>query len=184
MRRPLVVALAYGLTVAIAAGLIGGVVSYNERRLLFDDVKSYLGASAATGASLLDPDQQERLALSAQTTGAEYDAAARPLRSMLGANVAMQRVYSGVIAGNDFVFALDARAKGQATTARISTAGQRIPLPAIVRQMMAADSTVVEDSASVRSGVLNVQAAAPLRARDGRVIGAVVVTLGLNRYNG
>ncbi len=181
-RRPLLVALAYGLTVAAAAALIGGVVTYSTRTVLFDDVKEYLGASATTGASLIASEQHERIAQPQLDGTAEYEAAVRPLRAMLAANVSLQRVYSGIIAENELIYVLDARA-ASVGTARASV-GQRAPLPPIVRAMIAADSTVVEDSASTHNGVLGVQAAAPLRNAQGKTVGAVVVTLGLNRYNG
>lgn len=183
-RRPLAIALAYGLTVAAATGLIGGAVSFGERKLLLDDTKEYLGASATTGASLLDAVQQERLALAPPAGGAEYDTVARPFRSLLAANASLQRVSSGIIAGDDFVYVLDARAKGvRSDPMPPAASGRRVPLPSIVRAMVAADSAVVENSVSTRIGVLDVQAAAPLRSSDGRIVGAVVVTLSLNRYN-
>jgi signal transduction histidine kinase/CheY-like chemotaxis protein len=178
------VALAYGLTVAAAAALIGGVVTFSTRKVLFDDVREYLAASATTGSSLIEGETHERLAQSPQPGTQEYELAVRPLRALLAANVSLQRVYSGVISGSDLVYVLDARAGSAGSQAPRATVGQRAPLPPIVRAMIAADSTVVEDSASARNGVLGVQAAAPLRARDGKLIGAVVVTLGLNRYNG
>ena len=178
------VALAYGLTVAAAAALIGGVVTYSTRKVLFDDVREYLGASATTGASLIEEETHERLVVGQQTAAAEYETAVRPLRAMLAANLALQRVYSGVISGGDFIFVLDARSTAGGSATALATVGQRAPLPQIVRTMLSADSTVVEDSATARNGVLGVQAAAPLRARDGKITGAVVVTLGLNRYNG
>ena len=182
--RPLAIALAYGLTVAAVAGLIGGVVTISQRRLLFDDVKQLLVASATTGASLIDAEQQQRFTIAAPV-GGEYEAAARPLRSLLSANGSLQRVYSGVIVGNDFVLVVDARAKSsRELSSRIPAVGQRVPLPAIVRRMVSADSTVVEDSASAHNGALDVQAAAPVRSRDGRVVGAVVATLEMNRYTG
>ena len=85
-RSPLLIALAYGVTVALATGIIGAFLFVFTRQVLLEDTVHYFSAVAETAASLMDGDAHIALSRREQQASLEYQVARRPPTTCPGAS--------------------------------------------------------------------------------------------------
>ena len=82
-KRPWLIGLLGGL-VAWATAIAGiGVVDLIVRRVLAEDLRTYLGRTAVVTAALIDLDALSQITSASQDGSAEYNRAARPLQILI-----------------------------------------------------------------------------------------------------
>ena len=85
-KRPWLIGLLGGL-VAWATAIAGiGAVDLIVRRVLAEDLRTYLGRTAVVTAALIDADALAQINSASQDGSAEYNRAARPLQVLLANN--------------------------------------------------------------------------------------------------
>ena len=187
-RSPLLIALTYGVTVALATGIIGAVLFFFTRQILLEDTSHYFAAIAETAASLMDGDAHPAFSRREQQSSPEYLAARRPLESLVAANRTLRGARTGIVVGDSVRWVIDATPTGAspAVEKKIHVElGQMTPVTPQIRRVWD-ERVMVVDSAAVRTdwNEDGLRAWAPIVSKDGRLTGFVNITMTLSRYNG
>jgi signal transduction histidine kinase/CheY-like chemotaxis protein len=178
------IGLGNGLAVALTTALIGGTALYGTRRVLFEDVREYLGATVETAAALIDGDQH--LSLTRDDAPA-YVAAARQLRAFVSGNTSIPYAYTGIVAGDSMRYVIEAASSRKTASNSIAdhvALGQVAWAPPAMRTMWRERKTVVDEAATNSPWGSSVKATAIIHTHDGKPGGFVGMTLSLDRYRG
>ncbi len=175
------IGFAYGLSVALATAIIGGMVSFSTRRVLFDDVREQLRSTANTAAALLDGDLLPTFAQRDLRQSKPLADAMRPLQELLRANSGLRAVAAGTLGGDSARFLLDEHKDGPA---RASAIIRRVE-PGTMEWMAPELREMSRDRDTHISppGSATLRGDAPILGRSGAVVGFVSIVQNLDRYN-
>ena len=185
-RRPLLIGIAYGLTVIATTGIIGGTVLVATREVLLGNEIEFLRASAKTAAALLDGDALSAITRPDQEHSKEYLTAVRPLWALDSADNSIVHVTTGVVNGEMIRFGLDATPTGVKSRDGVpahKTVGAEEPASPEAKLAWALKKTYVSEKISTTPWGDGLEASAPVLARDGHVVSVVNLTLSLDRYH-
>src|SRR5438552_3785331 len=184
-KRPWLIGLLGGL-VAWATAIAGiGAVDLIVRRVLAEDLRTYLGRTAVVTAALIDADALAQINSASQDGSAEYNRAARPLQVLLANNPDIRFAYVGVTDGNVMHFILD----GTPLDAR-DASGKKLHSPPLEedtltpgeREIAQTQRLTVETTPTSTDWGMGIRAHAPVYARDGRMAAYVGITMRADKY--
>ena len=184
-KRPWLIGLLGGL-VAWATALAGiGAVDLIVRRVLADDLRTYLGRTAVVTAALIDGDSLAQFTSPAQDGSVEYNRAARPLQILLANNSDIRFAYVGVINGNTMHFVLDGTpldATDASGKSLHSPPQEEDELTAGEKEFAHTQQLTVEKTPTSSDWGMGIRAHAPIYSRDGRVVAYVGITMRADKY--
>jgi len=179
-RRPLLIGIAYGLTVIATTGIIGGTVLVATRDELLRNELEFLKASARTAAAIVDAESVAAVARSGQEPSREYAAAVRPLFVLDSVDESIVHVTAAVVRGDSMRIVLDAAPPGAKRPDGLAAhegAGAMEPATPEAKLAWAArKAAFVSEKPSRTPWGDGLQASAPVLGHDGRIVAVVNLT--------
>jgi signal transduction histidine kinase/CheY-like chemotaxis protein len=185
-RRPVLIAIVYGLTVVATTGIIGGTVLVATRDVLLGNEREYLRATTKTAAAVVDGDLLATFTRADEEHSREYAAAVRPLIALDSADNSIVHASTAVVHGDSMRVELDASAPGARTPGGVpehQNFGTAVAATPEAQLAWAAHKTFVAEKPSATPWGDGLQASAPVFGRDGREVAVVNLTLSLDRYH-
>jgi signal transduction histidine kinase len=184
-KRPGYVAVAAGL-VAWATALAGILVVHRVvGQAALQDMRAYLGHTAAATAALIDPDSFARITRPEQDETEEYRAAAKPLRVLLETNPEIRFAYTGITTGTRMHFVLDGSPADVRPTGSLPDHARPMDednaSPGEI-EVNATRRVTVEREPTASAWGMGIRAQAPVFARSGAMVGYAGITMSAARY--
>ncbi len=184
-RRPVLIGIAYGLTVIATTAIISGTVLVATREILFENEREYLRASTQTASAMADGDLIALVTRPDQERSRDYAAAVRPLFVLDSVNQSVVHAFTGIVHGDSLTVGLDATPPGthspDGTPAHWGF-GSYQPATTEAKLAWLARKVFVSDKPGPTPWGEALEASGPILTRDGRLVGVVNITLSLDRY--
>lgn len=153
--------------------------------IALQDLRGYLGHTAAAAAALIDGDGLARFTQRDQDATPDYEEASRPLRVLLATNPDIRFAYTGVAAGTKMRFVLDGTPVGARSALGVdehSAPGAADDATPGEIEVTRSHRLTVEREPSPSAWGMGIRAAAPIFNHTGVMVGFAGITMSADHY--